>query len=114
MTFLEPGVREVQKEMEAVAAVLERKAREVREFATSIGEVTEEEFARTFGDQYAGPAQFRQWSEVVTKATTARPSETSGFERALTEAFAACQRDAAAKPALAAVERAYEKGQSEA
>lgn len=95
MSFMEPGKTEVQATMMSVADTLAQKAATLKAFAESFSEATEEEFETMLGNQYSGAGTMRQWIDQVNKACEIRPSDLSQFERAVTEAFARCQRESA-------------------
>lgn len=117
MSYLEPGKSEVQQAMLNIVTTLERKAKELREYAEGFAQCSDEEFEHMLGDQHAGPGTFRQWSKQVDEAMHFRPSEGTEFERTLTEVFARCQRERATekaeeRAAMNAAEEAMRGGQA--
>lgn len=106
MTFLQPTKVDVQQAMTAVANDVIRKGEALKAFADSFEEMSEEEFEAYLGDQYSGASTVQQWTDEVTKATSARPNDTHQFHRALVQAFLRCQRENATEGAKVNADRA--------
>lgn len=85
--------REVETSIRELARRLQSQATALVEKAEALEGQSEADLATLMGDQYAGPAYFRQLTDEVMEQTSIRV--TDHFRRTLTDYFAASQRKGA-------------------